>query len=112
MASLPATPARIVPLRHPRCLTTALSIRHPCTPPKTSAYLKKAPAARSPSPANLGAGSWLVAQAADRQSDFPVSYPRPSWMAPSYIHHPFFDAAIPGPQTTWPYSSNTRMLCS
>lgn len=31
-----------VVLRHPRCLTTALSILLPCTPPKTSAHMNKA----------------------------------------------------------------------
>lgn len=41
--SLPCHPGQDgLPLRHPRCLTTALCILYPCTPPKTSAHVNKA----------------------------------------------------------------------
>lgn len=62
-----------MPLSHPRCLTTALSILLQHTPPKTSAYLNKAllPTALPHLP--LGAGS-LLCGPGYRQSEFPVSW--------------------------------------
>lgn len=48
-----------VPLRHPRCLTTTLSILRLYTPPKTSAYLTRALLPTALPQLLLGAGSSL-----------------------------------------------------
>lgn len=80
------------------------------TPPKTSTYLNKALLPTALPCLLLGLEACSVARATDRQSDFLVLCPMPSWLAPSYTHHRLLVAVSPVSQTTWLWFSRT--LCS